>query len=64
MKRKQIVIDIIAAAALLFGGFIVVADKSVAWLHLNQYLFNIIFFVLVLPSCIAVTDAAKRLEDL
>lgn len=63
MKRKQIVIDIIAAAALLFGGFIVVADKSVAWLHLNQYLFNIIFFVLVLPSCISALMYAEYRED-
>ena len=58
-RTKQVIIDCIAAAVLIFGGTLCVADLAPAVLHIGQYLFNAIYFLLILPAAVAVTDITE-----
>ena len=58
-KTKQIIIDCVAAAVLLFCGWICVTDRAQAFFHIGQYAYNLIFFCCVTPACIAVTDITE-----
>lgn len=59
--KKQTVINILAALAVIAGAVLVVADQA-ALIGLPQYAFNLIYFVGILPAAIALSDICERLR--
>ena len=53
---------IIALAIILFGGFLFITDKAPEVLGLNQYAFNLLFIVVLLPLSIALSGIVRKLH--
>lgn len=54
-KNRKKLVGCIAAAVLLFFGYVCIADKAPQIFHIGQYAYNALFLVLIVPACIAVS---------
>lgn len=59
--KKQTVINILAALAVIAGAVLVIAEQA-DLVGLPQYAYNIIYFIVVLPSALALSDICERLH--
>lgn len=57
---KQTIINIIALAVALFGGYLLVTDGAKTLFGINQYLFNAGYLFIVLPACLGMSDIVRK----
>lgn len=55
-KIKRIIRIATAAVVFIAGAVICIADLAPAVLHLDQYLYNVLFFFIGIPLCVGLLD--------
>lgn len=57
--RKQKVINIVAAAAVIAGGVVCIAEQA-TFIGLPQYAFNYIYFLIICPLAVHFSSIGER----